>query len=124
MAGELGFGRRFFKRCQEILRYAHDGSSSAKRAFYVKRSCTESEVPKIKETDENGSDSADDDHRQLGMGEYFLSLAAEEECRYAAAAMRCHDDRVAFLLPRGGQDRFPRRGCDGLNRGESNARGF
>src|SRR6266566_10112423 len=104
-----------------------------KRAFYVKRSpsawresialrsmkCRCRTVFGL-----DGLDLADDDHRQLGMSEHFLSFAAEEKRRYAATAMRCHDDSVAFLLPRGGQDRFPRRRRDGLNRGESDARGF
>ena len=58
------------------------------------------------------------------MSEYFLSFTAEEKRRYAAAAVGCHDDRVAFLLSCGGQDRFPRRRRDGLHGGESDARGF
>src|SRR5216683_1355441 len=108
-------------------------SSSAKRAFYVKRSLPAwRESIALRSTNcrcrtvfgFGGSGSADDDHRQLGMSEYFLSFASEEKGRYAAAAMRCHDDRVAFLFSRGGQDRFPRRRRDGVNRGESDARRF
>src|SRR6266487_1375570 len=105
-------------------------SSSAKRAFYVKRSphaWRESvTLRSIADRFRLCADavSAHDDHRQLGMSEYLLSFAAEEKRRHAAAAMRRHHDRVAFLLFCGGQDRFPRRRRDGLHRGEWDTRGF
>src|SRR3977135_4326344 len=92
-----------------------NGSSSAKRAFYVKRSphAWRESVAYARSADSfrlfADAVSAHDDHRHLGMGEYFLSFAAEKKRRHAAAAMRCHHDRVAFLLFCGGQERFPRR---------------
>src|SRR5713101_5035510 len=66
-------------------------SSSAKRAFYVKRSLSawresvalrsmNCQCPTVFGLVD--ADSADDDHRQLGMSEYFLSFAAEKKRRY------------------------------------------
>ena len=59
---------------------------------------------------------ADDDHRQLGVRQHLLRLAAEQHRRHAAPAVRRHHDGVALVLLRRGEDRFPRRGGDRIRR--------
>ena len=58
------------------------------------------------------------------MGQHFLRFAAEQQRRHAAAAMRCHDDRVAFGFLCGGKDRFPRCVRDRMQRVAFDAAGF
>jgi len=45
-----------------------------------------------------------DYHRDLGAGEHLLYLATEQHAGKPAAAVRGHENKIAFQLPRYGED--------------------
>jgi predicted dienelactone hydrolase len=60
------------------------------------------------------SASLDDQHRQVGVGEHLLGLAAQQQGRHTAAAVRGHDDEVHAFVLGVVDDGFPR--VNGLDR--------
>src|SRR3989442_2587468 len=64
------------------------------------------------------------DDRQLRMRQDLLRLAAEQQRGDATAAMRRHDDRVAFRFLRGGEDHFPRSIANRMQEPAFHAAGF